>query len=445
MIRYYYNLDRYVTYSWPLGNENHFAVTDIPGMIVDAHVADGYFVHDFEIIDDYVFFCGQNATMCGFLGWFNINDLFYGGDRVYIDETLNLYGIESLDNIEVHYDKFGKIHIAGVGEHIASGISAGFKAFEASGYPLTGMQYRVADLESWDENPTLVVTDDYVVYASAVKNIPGNQGIGINLEPFPKHDMFALPTHPRYFFQTIALTPYYYYPYPPNPPIMIPNHCDPYGNKIKAVHKKGNEIAVCNYRSGIIPDNPPHFYVSDNNFSMVIREFDLSPLLSGNPIQMTSDSRIPLPLGVSDLKEFRFDKLRMHYVVLFNHSISPLIMQDAILTADYSSGTPPSMVQATYQQAYTNWVSWSLCLNGSSRYTASGWDGVNLNYYFWQDDVVSTHGNCAMDILYSAYGGFPEIDKEDVVLSKVVGWIALNFIPNRNVDIYSDINVIICN
>ena len=387
MIRYHATLSDYITYSTPSGLQNHFAITDIHNVMTDAHVADGYIIKDFEILDDYVFFCGINATNSGFIGWFHIVNLFYGGDRVYIDETLSTYGIENLYDIEVYYDRFDNIHIAGVGEHIVSGSTVGYKAFEAVGNPLTNMQYRVADLEGWDVNPTLAVTDDYVVYASVVES-SSSYGTGINLEPFPRDDMFPTMSHPRFFFQTVQL-----FPSVNNTLIYINDADEPHLHTLKVRHKDGNKIAICNYRQDFLenPDFPlsgPLFYYT-NNFYVVIREFDLAPLLANNPIQMLNNARIPFSLPLNNLKDFRYDPLTKNYIVLFNHSVSTTLSQDAIMTADYSSGSMPAMVDASYQQAFTNWQTWSLCLNNSSKYTVSGWDNTSYNYFFWQDDIVS--------------------------------------------------------
>jgi hypothetical protein len=50
-IRYHKNSGNYITYSWGGGGtENHFAITDIHSNMVDAHVASGYFVQDFEVL-----------------------------------------------------------------------------------------------------------------------------------------------------------------------------------------------------------------------------------------------------------------------------------------------------------------------------------------------------------------------------------------------------------
>ena len=440
MIRYHNASGKNVTYSWDASmTKNHFALSDMSTMI-DAHVANGYFVHDFEILGNYAFFCGENASSSGFLGWFDINDVFNAWGmvgHVYIDETLSAYGIENLDNIEVYYDKLERIHIAGVGQHIVSGIPVGFKAFEAVGYVPTSMQYKVADLYGGNPipMPKLAVTDDYVVYETPTYTVYGS-GIGFNLEPFPRDDMFVLPTHPVYLFQTAYGGGVY------------PDATDPYSWNVSITHKKENTIAICNYRQGIdsIDSIGPFIRCHyDNNYLFVLREYDLSPLLLGNPIQMITDSRVKLPLGVGELRKLVYDPLTKHYLVLFNNETSLGFQEDGIMTLDYSSGAAPPMARTTYQQAYPNGHLWDMCLVGGTKYTASGFGSPYLNYYFWHDDIFSNAPNCANYIDYYVDPKDPEVVKEMDCVSNVVGWIGLNFLPNMEVELQNKDNVLDCN
>lgn len=438
MIRYCKNYDNYITYSCgAAGTENHFAITDIQSIMIDAHIASGYYVQDFEILDNYVFFCGYNATGSGFLGWFDINDVFYDTGtpgRAYIDETLSMYGIEWLDNIAVYYDGQRKIHIAGVGHHIVAGVPAGYKAFEAVGTIPNNMQYRVADLIGSGYMPKLTVTDNYVVYVSDEKNSCGT-GIGYMLEPFPKDDMFASPTHPTFFFQTVVAAT-----------CIPPNAYDPY-LMFDIAFKNQNTIAICNYRCGFST-----YYIGscnysiDNNFEFVLREFDLAPLLSNNPIQMISEGRAILPLNVGSIRKLAYDQRTKYYITLFRNEVSAGVDEDGILAMDYSSGSVPTTAQATYQQAYSSGFLWDMCLNGSSRYTASGFDWSSYhNYYFWQDDIISNASSCANYINYNVVNNNGDEPKPDVCLSNVVGWIVLNFIPNMDPEIHVDNNGLLCN
>ena len=434
-IRYHNGIGKNITYSWAaLGTENHFALSDM-GMMVDAHVADGYYVQDFEEIGDFVFFCGYNASSSGFLGWFDINEVFYGAGvlgRAYIDETLSAYGIENLDNIEVYYDKLGRIHIAGVGEHIVSLNVVGYKAFEAVGYTPTGMQYKVADLYGGQLRtvPKLAVTDDFVVYETPAYSVY-TSGIGYTLEPFPKNDMFTTTIHPVYFFQTAYGGG------------TFPDATDPYLSSVGITHKEGNIIAICNYRCGVVYAPSP--YLVDNNFVFVLREYDLSPLLYSNPIQMISDSRVKLPLDVSNIRKLLYEPTSKYYLALLYHETSMGIFEDGIMALDYSSGAAPTFVQTTYQQIYSNGLLCDMCLNGGFKYTASGFDLTYHNYYFWHDDIFSNAATCAYYKTYTVEKKPVEEVKELDCVSNVVGWIVLNFLPNIEAELYYKPNELDCN
>ena len=160
---------------------------------------------------------------------------------------------------------------------------------------------------------------------------------------------------------------------------------------------------------------------------------------------MTTDSRISLPFDVSDLKELKYDTISQHYVVLFYHEVLSGTWRDAILTANYSAGYALSPVRVDYQSAYTNWSSWSLCLDGSSTYTASGWDNTNNNYHFWQDGVLSINGDCTDVNWYNVEKGEPDVEKKEPESSNVVGWYILNFIPDMEASLIYDANVLLCN
>ena len=189
----------YVAYSRVAGNENHFSLTGL-NTLLDVKVADGLKVTDFEILDGLVFFCGENGSGSGFLGWFDINNLFYGGVPAYIDHTLSALGLLTLDNIEVFRNpSTGNIHVVGYGVHAPMTFYKDYRAIEAVGLPTTGMQYRTLDLQStwhYGDLSDIVVTDNFVVYLSSIRSnglylpVAANIGVGIYLQPFPKYDMF---------------------------------------------------------------------------------------------------------------------------------------------------------------------------------------------------------------------------------------------------------------
>ena len=321
----------------------------------------------------------------------------------------------------MYNDKLGRIHIAGVGEHIVSGNLVGYKAFEAVGYSPAGMQYKVADLYGGQLRavPKLVVSDDFVVYETHAYNI-GGPAIGYTLEPFPKNDMFTTTIHPVYFFQTVSAAP-----------LVDSDPCLP---SVGITHKESNIIAICNYR-----------YNSPGRYQLVLREYDLSPLLYSSPIQMISDSRVKLPLDVSNMRKLLYEPTAKYYLALFYHETSMGIFEDGIMALDYSSGAAPTFVQTTYQQIYSNGLLCDMCLNGGFKYTASGFDLTYHNYYFWHDDIFSNAAPCAYYKTYTVEKKPVEEVKELDCVSNVVGWIVLNFLPNIEAELYYKPNELDCN
>ena len=103
----YENIMRYdnvtgkkITCSHPSGSYDvHFALTDMYS-VIDVFVATDLIVKDFEIVDRLVFFCGQTSDYSGFLGWFDIDSLFFLGGSAHIDRDLSALGLKSLDNIK---------------------------------------------------------------------------------------------------------------------------------------------------------------------------------------------------------------------------------------------------------------------------------------------------------------------------------------------------------
>ena len=161
---------------------------------------------------------------------------------------------------------------------------------------------------------------------------------------------------------------------------------------------------------------------------------------------MISEGRAILPLNVGSIRKLAYDRRTKYYITLFRNEVSAGVDEDGILAMDYSSGSVPTTAQATYQQAYSSGFLWDMCLNGSSRYTASGFDWSSYhNYYFWQDDIISNASSCANYINYNVVNNNGVEPKPDVCLSNVVGWIVLNFIPNMDPEIHVDNNGLLCN
>ncbi len=396
-----------VTYS-NIGIENHFSLTDL-NTIIDVKVADNLWVTDFEIIDGLVFFCGY-ITGSAFLGWFDIDSLFYHYGPIHIDNTLSSNGVHYLENIEVFRESgAGKFHIAGYGRRY--GATTQSIAFEAIGMPFS-MRYR--SLVLWEFSPSsditdMAVTDNYVVFLG--RDLDGgcptpllSHGLAVTLHAFPKYNMFIMPLVPPYFFQTINVSYL-------NGCYAVENN-DPYFNsKPKITHVDNDIVAVCSHRRDYLYDpscfcipppstpcgiNPP----TPTNTYLVLRTYDLSPLSSNNPITMQSVYAAELYAGeVNDVKKIVFDPMSKKYLVLHCHKISPVDFDYAVTSFDFSGSVVTA--ESEYQTAYSTvnlWTPVGLYMYNSTSFLVHGHDNTYpmLKHMFWKEDVNWNAVDCAI-------------------------------------------------
>ena len=465
LVRYYYGSNHHIACSrHGNGNNVHFDMTDMNTMI-DVSVATDLRVTDFEIIDRLVFFCGNTAGGSGFLGWFDIDSLFYLGGSAHIDGTLSSYGLKSLDNIELYHNQAGDICIAGYGN--ANGTTTVYRAFEAVGSLSTGMQYRVLELPLMDSQSRIVdmaVTDNYVVYMEHFKsnecNIPF--GIGINLHSFPKYNMLASWPNPYYYFETSDHTTTsfyglghdglyhlftYEYPISEDPHYNAPPQMTHYGN---------DRIAVCSHRRDIsFSFNPlythPHPCGGDllyTNTYVALRTYDLSPMLTGNPILMTSAAIAQLYSGsCPSIDGLEYDALSHFFVALHRHESSAGILEHAFTTFDYTLGVPPAVAHSFYQTSYdtrTYWMPSDMCQTPGSRYTVSGYKQSNKDYVFWNDLIFHESINCETLIPYAMNNIPTMICKEEQNYNHVTDWIPLQFVWREHGEQIDKESVILC-
>ena len=383
----------------------HFALTDFNN-IIDVEIASDLRVKDFEIIDNYVFFCGDASGPSGFIGWFDIDSLFHLGGATHIDKTLSALGLKLLDNIEVYHNPLGEICIAGYGlyDMPLSGWPY-FRAFEAVGLPSSGMSYRTLDLIYAGDIVDMAVTDNYVVYMNHDRNSAcyNNNGIGVILQPFPKYGIFSSPPFQFTYLESITST----IRYPDGVHAYVtPDNDDPYyAAPPKMVHSTNDNIAVCSYRRDFDFNGWSAVYPvicgsgeQRSNTYLALRTYDLSPLSTGNPILMTSASAAPLfpDEGIS-IDGFEYDNIMGRYIVLHRHVTATGIDEHAITTLDYSMGVPPGIQYSYYQTTYdtkTYWMPTSMCMAAGSDYTVSGYDQNTSDYIFWHRTNHDMMANC---------------------------------------------------
>ncbi len=457
IVRYEPTTGKHVTYSFAPGNENHFSLTDF-NTLLDVKVADGLKVKDFEIIDGLVFFCGDNGSGLGFLGWFDINNLFYSGGTAYIDQTLSAYGLLTLDNIEVFRNpSTGNIHIAGYGNRgILIPNYTQFCAFEAVGTPATGMQYRTLDLwcTLYVEVTDVAITDNFVVYLSSDKtqvNWP-NRGVGITLQPFPKYDMFGAPPYFYHYYQLSYVSALYSNSW------VLPINDDPCsGTEPMMVNTVNDEIAVCTYRrdyddTPYYPLPPPPQYFPYTATYITHLMFDLSTLLpsTNNFIPMTSYYIAQLyngdPVGIDG---FEYDPQMRRYAILHRHESSPGVHEHTVTKFDLA--VPPTYVESAYQTTFNTssyWLPNSMCYDGTIYYTVVGYDMASSDYIFWRRDMGVPGGqysNCDRTVQYpvTPLPLVPAKYYERETLPQI--WKPLHFEPQESGEVEEFLCEIMCN
>lgn len=409
--------------------ENYFLLTDMVN-VIDVHISDLYDISDFEIIDNYVFFCGYlvyGSSRTGILGWFDIDSLFYYGAPVHIDQSLYMLGLETLDNIEVFRETSGRLHVAGYGEatSLAGSVGTYYRAFEAVGYLPGYLNGRTSDLWRYSARSKIVdmvVTDNYVVYLESESVAPPGYspyGMGISLFPFPKYNMLSSTTMTAFFFQTVTYNNF--------PNFIIPDYEDPYRGEAKMTFINKDEVAVCSYRRDFDP-LIPHSPLSQNY--LVYRIYDIIPFLSNNPIVMTSAAMASIPGDVNTINSFEYDLDTCKFVVLHQHEVMPGVAEHAITTIDIALGTAPASIRSDYQSAYSTssyWTPEKLCLDGASDYTVIGHTPGMNDQIIWQNVINTVDGTCSKSVLYPMQPIETMMHKVEYEEVGIYGWVKLDF------------------
>lgn len=443
MVRYDAATGEFIAASPHSGGVIHFIKTDLINF-TEVKLDVVATIMDFEIIDRFIFFCGEgNTPYGGILGCFNIDSLFALGGGAHID--MNLYstvGLSSLRNIEVYKKEPNSniYFIAGYGRD----ASLYPVAFEAVGHPYTGMKYRTLLLE-YDNYKSeildMAVTENYVVYLRhEVRNLyPCNPNyiFGATLIPFKKYNMFDPPLDSAYYFQTSVISLF--------GAILYVENIEPAGDRSsKIVHVGGDNVAICAHRRDNDFENCYNSfldlcYCEINDYVktfLTLRNYDLAPLASNRPIAMTSAYAAELVNGeTSYIQGFKYDHPSRSYLALHRHETAPSVFEDCVTTFDFSGGTP-AYASSEYQTIYSTssvWRPFSLCLDNSSRYLVCGADRMTYTpYYFWFNDVVGSTVSSCNNIIYNPVVNLPLIQEKGLVnLKTPTSWFLFSF-ENHN-------------
>ena len=378
----------------------YFALFDLNTMI-NIPIPDKLIIRDCEIIDNYVFFCGEvRYTTSGFLGWFDIDSFFYYGTSLHVDMQLINKNILSLENIELYHDILNNICVAGYGLYFGS---SPYCVFEAVGNPTTVMKYRALNVVQ-DFND-MAVTQKYVVYlGKSYSSCFNDAGFGINLTTFPKYNMLDIPPYQSHYFQTVTDNNAF-------PPYILFNEDEPYHYTTPMiVNTTENEVAVCSYRRNydytgysttpttICYDIP--LYAES---FLALRTYDLTPLTYSNPIVMTNAYTVKLNYAddLYSINEFLYNPITKDFLILHKAENSTSLNESFVTTFNHSSSSIPfsSSEMHTAYSTTNDWRPTSMCLHGNASYMLSGYiQSIPYFYVFWNNAILTPNNNCTMRI-----------------------------------------------
>ncbi len=423
------------------GIESHFLLTDMTNAI-DAliNISDSYTITDFEIIDNYVVFGGYyyyGSGNTGIVGWFDIDSFFYYGVSARVDISMYTLGMESVENIEIFRDLSGYVHIVGYGKTATPPGAAGtyYRAFEAIGNLPGLFNWRTSALWRYgifSDILDMTVTDDFVVFLGWERASNYYDGIGVTLHSFPKYNMLSSTTTTAYFFQLVT---YNYFP-------TTSDYYDPFSPP-RITHSRGNNVSVCSYRKDIDPSSSTGYGACYLSHWI----FDVSPCLGGLPVQMVSAATVLMPGNVNSIVDLEYDANSSSYVVLHSHELSVGATEYAISTIDFSSGSIPAYIVSDYQSAYNTVNYWhpnSMCLDGMSDYTVSGWKQSGYDHVLWHNLINTVSGNCSRSIQYPMLPQDLMEQKEQFSPADLLGWRKLTFGMGWPVIIYNSPCIELC-
>lgn len=169
-------------------SQNYFLITDeVAGTSRRARV-DDLMVRDFEIMNGRVFFCGQKlSTRRGMVGFFSLEDLFWGGANISVFDYFVTYQAEVINfhDLALYQDELRKPKLALVG----TDASGRYCVVELRAALNNNWHYTSAVGTNRHETMQhVVVTDNFVVTAGTYNN---NQN-GVSMRVYDRNNMLVL-------------------------------------------------------------------------------------------------------------------------------------------------------------------------------------------------------------------------------------------------------------
>jgi len=351
LIRYNPTTGHHVTFSGNGTGELHFTTSNLLSTTVDVAIPIHCSINDFDILDNYVFFCGKSEGGNGLFGWFKIGGDEANASDVYIDTSLNGLAIDELIDIEAYY-LWGNLNIAGYGiENHPSGAIR-YKYINIYGTPGLWMTACSGDLP-------LTITDMDVTETKAVYvgYLPSGE---MALVPFTKNPFGGTGKFYTFHLSSTNSTE----PYDPTPLTL------------KVAHTYYDNFVTIAYQEETYAYAAP-------NYHLTVREYKAS-----NYIPMLRAFRMQCPQPFNQIKECQYDSIGENLYILNSSSAIPSSPNSLEGVSKINlSAFPTNLIETDL--VLSNLSPMSLTLPSSGHYTVCGHNTANGSSFVWQDEYYS--------------------------------------------------------
>lgn len=164
-------------------HNHYFACGTSSGTLTLGDFDSTFTINDFEIANDYVYFCGKDDWDRHFFGWFKIQDFFFNNGQYYVHRQ-GQSPIHPFDHLAV-YENNNKVNIVAIGyynnESFATAISG------VAGDPLSWSHTFGRSSRFREHMYDVVVTDKYFVIGGTLYDSEG----GVALRMIDKFLLFS--------------------------------------------------------------------------------------------------------------------------------------------------------------------------------------------------------------------------------------------------------------
>ena len=377
-----------------------FIYTDASMQAREIIILKDYYVNDMVISSDSVFFCGRTKFKSGFIGYFDIQNVFFGSGQIVIDTTFfageNAYPVKELTRLVAYNKEGGGRKVESIGTCGEQGYPC-LVDMTMDYYPF----YNAGCIENAEESFTDIkmVQNNYYDYYLATVGFDTENGRYINIRMYNMNNVFMSggPQDMCHVFSMGAITPR---------PWLD-------GDVLLASIEAG-KMATVSYRSGMAiigaQESEPDDFSYSNTINLAI--YDVYSILSNSVYSVLNDYEIDIPFTTSRLMN-QFICSRAKNSLAFLHTYTPF--PTGIQTSEYFEIDISTLGLSTVLQAYNNpgVLQQGLSLyDANGKYILSGHEQASPTTLKYQMNTFGVQPICA-DLLQHTYKTEKPVDSRN--------------------------------